>query len=230
MHPTTPPLLRKIFGLFAGLMAIFGLWILAAEMNGTRLTYFPMSAEDAAVFSSTRELSRVAALIGLVRGDLWTAAAIAEAAPFLFEVPSDQNNLDQQSNLESARRTVMHAARLSPHDSRLWVMLSAIENRLSRDKTSDVKTLKLSYYTGPNEFQLAPARLLVAAKIRADDDLQSLIQIEIERIVFERPELKPAIATAFKSAIPEAREIFSNVLKKTDPNLLAEIAGSGVRP
>ncbi len=48
--------------------------------------------------------------------------------------------------------------------------------------------------------------------------------LEIRRIVMQRPDLKSAIALAYKNAPPKGREVIEATLEEADPSFLATIA------
>lgn len=208
----------------AGLIGLAALWTLAAELFSPRIAYFPADSKEAVVFDAAQPSSARAAHIAGIRGDLWAAAAVTEAAPVLFTPPNDPPSGASQAKIESAETAALHAAKLSPHDSRVWLVLADLQSRRSPPSPKAAEALKLSYYTGPNEFSLAPVRLSVAARVTADEELQGQVQLEIQRIILKRPDLKGAIATAYKAANPQSRQIFEAALEEADPNFLATIA------
>ena len=218
-----------IFGLrtfiisLAGLIGLAALWTLSAELVGPQLAYFPVDSKQAVVFDTAAAASAKAAHIGRIRGDLWAAAAMTEAAPLLFAPATERPSGAIQNKIESAENAAVHAARLSPHDARIWLVLADLRSRQIPPAPSAAEALKLSYYTGPNEFALAPVRLSVAARVAADEELQEQIQSEIQRVTLKRPDLKGAIAAAYKIAIPRSREIFEAALLNADPDFLATI-------
>jgi hypothetical protein len=73
-----------------------------------------------------------------------------------------------------------------------------------------------------------PLRLLLAVRSSAisDEEVQSLVPLDIQRIIKQRPDLKPAIALAYKNALPKGREVIEAALKEADPSFLAAIAAS----
>jgi hypothetical protein len=215
--------LRTSLSILAGVLGVAAIWTLGADMLSPRLPYFPADAKEAAIFSDARGFAVGAANIGRIRGDLWTAAAVAEAAPLLF---AEHTGADNKDALQQARDTASRAAYLSPHDSRNWLLLADLDSRLEQSSPKATEALKLSYYTAPNEFALAPLRLAVAARVSQDEELQGLVQSEIQRILLKRPNLKPAIASAYRSAIPASRAIFEATLKDADPAFLATLAST----
>ena len=215
---------RMVVGILAALLGILALWILIGELTSPRLSYFPSNANEANAMYAVRGSALTAAEVGMVRGDLWTVAAIATAAPLLFGATGNSPEQASQA-VESMRAIANRAARLSPHDSRIWLVLAGLDFRVDGNDPRGTETLKLSYYTGPNEISLMPLRLLLAVRSKAilDDEVQSLVPLDIQRIIMQRPDLKPAIALAYKNALPKGREIIEAALKKSDPSFLAAI-------
>jgi hypothetical protein len=222
---------RIIATMIAVLLGLLAIWILAAEIIRPRLSYFPASRQEADVWSGARGSAGMAASLGVVRGDLWTVAAVSQAAPFLFGLAEGQAADRSRGEIESARATAERAARWSPHDSRVWLVLSGLGIRLQADAAKTAEMLKLSYYTGSNDPWLAPLRLSLAVQSDAIDDteLQSLAELEIQRIVDRRAELKPAIAEAYRNARPQGRSFIEATLRRSDPAFLATITGAQQR-
>jgi hypothetical protein len=217
---------RAVVGLLAIVLGVFGLWIFAAELTRPRLSYFPSNPEEASAIYALRGSAIKAAQVGMVRGDLWVDAAIATAAPLLFGAGSSRDKASQP-DLESMRMIADRAARLSPHDSRVWLVLAGLEFGEGHDRRG-AEALKLSYYTGPDELLLMPARLRLAvgSDASSNEEVQILVPQDIRRIV-RRLDLKPSIALAYQQALPKGRAIIEAALKEADPNLLATIAGPG---
>lgn len=216
----------KIFvGVLAVLLGVLALWILIAELTSPRLSYFPSGPGEANAMSAARDSAATAAQLGVVRGDLWIGAAVAAATPLLFGTTASAPEQASQVDVESMRALAERAARLSPHDSRIWLVLAGLDFRVDRNDPKGTETLKLSYYTGPDEISLMPLRLLIAVSSPAifDEEVQSLVPLDIQRIVMQRPELKPAIALAYRNALPKGREIIEAALKETDPSFLATL-------
>ena len=210
----------------ATLIGIFAVWIIAGELVSPRLIYFPSNPNEAKALYAVRDTAATAAVVGIVRGDLWTVAAITRAAPLLFEASGKPSEEAAPTEVENTRIIADHAARLSPHDSRIWLVLASLDSRLDGSNHKMLETLKLSYYTGPNELSLMPLRILLAVQSNAisDEELQSLVSLEIQRIIMQRPDLKPAIALAYKNSLPKGRDIIEAALKQADPNFLATIS------
>lgn len=219
-----PAAVNIFVGVLAGLLGILALWILIAELASPRLSYFPSSPDEANAMYAVRGSATTAAEFGIVRGDLWTGAAVAAATPLLFAATGSSPEQASQVEVGNMRALAEHAARLSPHDPRIWLVLAGLDFR-GGDNSKGTETLKLSYYTGPEEVSLMPLRLLIAVSSSAilDDEVQSLVPLDVQRIIKQRPDLKSAIALAYKNAQPKGREIIEAALRETDPNFLAAI-------
>jgi hypothetical protein len=217
---------RTVLGVLAGLLGSLGLWILMGELTSPRIGYFPISPNEADAMYAVRDSAAIAAKVGMVRGDLWTVAAITKAAPLLFAATGSSRDQASQAEVENIRAIADRAARLSPHDSRIWLVLAGLDLRAGGSNTRGTEMLKLSYETGPNEISLMPLRLLLAVKSSAvsDEEVRSSVPLDIQRIIMQRPDLKPAIALAYQNALPKGREIIEATLKQTDPRFLATIA------
>ena len=217
---------RVVVGVLAALLGILALWILIGELTSPRLIYFPSSRDEASAMYVVRGSAATAAEIGMVRGDLWAVAAIATAAPLLFGATGSSAERASQAEVESMRAIADRAARLSPHDSRVWLVIAGLDFRADGNNPKGTEALKLSYYTGPNEISLMPLRLLLAVKFGAifDEEVQSLVPLDIQQIIMQRPDWKPGIVLAYNNAILKGRKIIEAALKEADPNFLATMA------
>ena len=99
---------RMIVGILAALLGVLALWILIAELKSPRLSYFPTSPDEANAMYAVRGSALSAAEFGMVRGDLWTAAAIATAAPLLFGATG--NSPEQASQAVESMRAIANRA------------------------------------------------------------------------------------------------------------------------
>ena len=217
---------RAIIFFLGPLTGILAVWILAGELFSPRLIYFPSNRNEAEILYANQRYAAAAATIGVVRGDLWASAAITKVAKLLFEPRGTSSREMLQTELEDIRVIADRAARLSPHDSRIWLVLADIDTRLGMDNSKIAEALKLSFYTGPNVLSLMPLRLWFAVQSDAtsDEELQRLVSLDIQRIILQRPDLKPAIALAYKNARSKGREIIEATLEQVDPAFLATIA------
>jgi len=225
MRPGPFFLFRLVTLIAAFTIGIFAVWITAAEILHPRLVSFPGDARDAQTFAAARNWTRAAALTGMVRGELWTAAAIAEAAPFVFETDSAKRAAFSQPDLSAAHVFAVQAAKLSPYDSRNWLLLAALGDMQGTSGTNVTEALKLSYYTGSGDLALAPLRLSIATRSAAisDEDLKTFVSLEIAQVATKLPAMKPMLASAYANANADGRKTIEAALAPIDPALLNTI-------
>ena len=82
----------------------------------------------------------------------------------------------------------------------------------------------MSYYTAPNMAH-PPAHQYCERNLDAttDPDLQILAAGEISTIITRKPDLKPAILTAYRDALPDGRRFIEAEVGVLDPGLLASL-------
>jgi hypothetical protein len=83
----------------------------------------------------------------------------------------------------------------------------------------------MSYYTGSNELYLTPLRLLIAIQSVAltDSELEGFVRRDVEMILTRFPELRPALATAYNVAEPDAKRFLESVVAEIEPAFLQEM-------
>ena len=107
-----------------------------------------------------------------------------------------------------ARASAEKAARLSPHDARVWLLLASLDCLQRREASSP---LKMSYYTGSNEIALMPLRLLVATCSDAinEPEIQPLGGKRPCRLILAKDRNpKPAILAAYQNASFEWKKLY----------------------
>jgi hypothetical protein len=165
-----------------------------------------------------------------VRGDLWTDAAIALSSGVASNI-AGVSTPQMMEPTDQARSIAERAARLSPHDSRIWLLLATLDSRLNRTPREIANQLKMSYYTGPNELALTPLRIRIATRSTAitDADLQILVAQEIRTIILHHQDQKPSILAAYRDASPEGKQFIEATVGDLDKSLLATIRATDNR-
>jgi hypothetical protein len=214
--------------LAACVLAAYASWILAAEVVRS-----PSPPFIGAIPATTQEQDRAAeaAQRGVIRGDLWAEDAILLAAGLQNDVAG--GGLTPASDtLEAARTAAERAARLAPHDSRMWLLVAAIDSRLDWLDRRIEGPLKMSYFTAPNDPALMTLRLIIATRsnVIQDPDLQLLVSAEIRAIIKSRPDLRPSIIVAHRDALAPGRRFIESTLEDFDAELLAQIRAKGAPP
>ena len=213
--------------IFASILALQGAWLVAAEFTRPMLPYFPQDKASAERASAARSAAIAAASIGWLRGDLWADAAVALSSGLTSEVTSDDAKVTAPG--DRARDVTLRAARLSPHDSRTWLLLAAMDSRFDWLDRAVAKLLKMSYLTGPNEFALTPLRIRIATRSTAitDVELQILVAQEIRSIILRHQDQKSSLMAAYRDASSEGKQFIEVTVGDVDKNLLATIRSSG---
>jgi hypothetical protein len=208
--------------ILAGVLGLGGLWMLTVEIIRPTVPFFPENAAAIDAAASRRGAAGVAASIGLIRGELWADYAITLAAS--RELTNDQRAAAPDA-FDNARTAAVRALKLAPHDSRVWLLLAAMDSRRDRIGRDAAGPLTMSYYTGPTELALIPSRILIATRSDAiaDPELQILVGGEIRTIITRKPDLKPLILAAYRNAIPDGKRFIEATVAEIDPALLTAI-------
>ena len=218
--------LRIIILIWAGVLAMQAVWLCSAEFIRPMMPYFPQdkASQESASAASSRAVT--AASIGGVRGDLWTDAAVA-----LTSEVAGENDPQMTPEKDRARAVAQRAARLSPHDSRTWLLLAALDSRFDWQNREVISRLKMSYFTGPNELSLTPLRIRIATRSTAitDAELQPLVAQEIRSVVLRHPDQKPSLLATYRTASIEGKQFIEETVGDIDKNLLATLRTSGTR-
>jgi hypothetical protein len=207
---------------FAAILALQALWLVSAEIIRPSLPYFP-SPQTADVVATKCTWADRAATIALVRGELWTETAVACSADVFAKIQDVSDGAkDDPVNIGIAHVAAIRGAKLSPHDSRAWLVLAALASRLNRPDLEIAGPLKMSYLTGPGEAALVPLRLRVATRsmVIEDDELQVLAAQDLRTLVIQRPQPVSEIISAYRVASPPGRRFMEAAFAKLDPNVL----------
>jgi hypothetical protein len=208
---------------FACLLGGLATWILVPEFLRPAPVEFPTDAQSAATIYAHRGDATKAARIGLVRGDLWIQAAFAYG-DFLWNQDKPSSGTSAVP-YERAQELTERAISYAPHDSRLWLLLAAIDSRFDWLNDRASAALRMSYYTGSNAIGLVPARLLLSMQTRAlqDSDFQDLVRHDIRIGTLHKSELMPAMIAAYDNAPLSGQQFIEKTLGEIDPSMLASI-------
>lgn len=138
-----------------------------------------------------------------------------------------------QRPLESFERSSIERAGLwSPHDARPWLLLAATNLAPGGSDVRVIEGLKLSYFTGPSQPAFTPLRLAVVTRSHAanDPDIEQFARQDLQTIFARFPDLRPAVAQAYKSASPDGKKFLGGALSELDPNFLRTLGGAASPP
>ena len=84
---------------------------------------------------------------------------------------------------------------------------------------SAATALTMSYYTAPCNQALTPLRLSVATRGTAvqDAELRQLVEQDLQTILANKPNLRPAVLAAYATASAEGKHLIESVVQETDP-------------
>ena len=159
------------------------------------------------------------------RGDLLANIAFAYSGPVtgLFNAQASQQ---QAARRERALSSARHSLSFAPHASDVWLLLAALQRNEASRKSATIEALKMSYLTSPGDATLFPARLLILSDpgVIGDPDLRNLARGDIRLILTRRPDLKPAIVRAYRSAGEETKRYLQETAKSFDAGFAASLA------
>jgi hypothetical protein len=204
---------RLVVVLYSLVLAIAAIWLLCAELQSPGISAFPTTQEAAVGAARHRSAALRAARFGGLRGNLWRDAAFTYADLQWANPASGQAPV-----LEQATAVATRAVSFAPVNPAVWLMLADVTLRADRRDPNPAESLKLSYYTGPNDDYLIPLRLATTARldVPVDSELTLLFQRELENILTNRPGLKPAIRSAYQQATPPFRQSIEDTAKRLD--------------
>ncbi len=227
LMPVSPQIRFRLAILgFAALLVLQAAWLLPVELIRPSMPYFPADQASVQAAKSKWAWATTAALLGIVRGELWSDDAMARSAGIVGNLLG----LDGAPSSEAyagGERAALRAVRLSPHDPRAWLLLAAAASGPGRISRDVVEPLKMSYYTGPDETALMPLRIRLATRsdVIEDGDLQLLVAQDLRAIALRNPELTSAIVAAYRDAVPAGKRLIESSLDKLDPALVASLRG-----
>lgn len=159
-----------------------------------------------------------AASLALVRGDLWAKSALASAA--LLESNPAPNSADDR-----VRERLVKALTYAPYQPDVWLRLARLADQFKWSGYDVPALLKMVYYTGSNEVDLVAARTKLALRLAptSDPELQDFVKRDVNLILRRWPDLRPALAEAYRSANPEGRALADGAIARTDPAFLKAV-------
>jgi hypothetical protein len=209
---------------FAAILGLLSAWLIAAEAMRPTLPFFPANGANAKAAAIRRSEAAAAAWIGWPRGALWTDYAVTVDAAFLAKLEDGIAN--NGSRVDDYALSVSEtAARFAPSDARAWLLLASVNSQSAPNNGQALAQLKMSYYTSPYSERLFPLRIQIVARSMApfDDELRSFIDYELGMVVRDKPDLRQAIALAFRMASPAGHQFLATSIGKSNPKFLAEL-------
>jgi hypothetical protein len=165
----------------------------------------------------------LARMIAPFREDLRADDAAVQAAQIL----ASKDPADLSAN-QAAQTAVRAALRIGPHDARMWLTLALLRNRGNLGEAMITEPLKMSYFTGPNQAELIPARLNLVSRINSinDPELQELAASDVRAILTRFANLRPLLVTAYVQGSPTGRKLLEDSVKTIDPTFAGPLRGA----
>ena len=161
---------------------------------------------------SNDRLANFAAAVAPLRGDLLADIAAARAAP-IFKPGKVVLSPETIATRERALVIAEKSLSLSPHASGMWLLMAM----LLKQGQAKSEALKMSYLTSPADVNLIPARVALVSAASSDDELKNLGRGDIRLILTRRPDLKPAISSAFGQGSAEGKAYLEETVRSLDP-------------
>ena len=212
---------RNILMVFAITLGIAGPWTLICELARAARIGFPVDQNYQAAADQRWRAAR-AARVGMVRGDLWAELFFSFANSILIRSGPDFGAVETLNEaLPAARRALVYA----PFQSEVWLLLAEMARDYELQTPSAATALAMSYYTAPYNQALTPLRLSVATRGTAvrDAELRQLVEQDLQTILANKPNLRPAVIAAYATASAEGKHLIESVVQQADPAFLMQL-------
>ena len=196
-----------------------------AEMTALERTALPA---DAATIRSpwTGEVPSLLATLSPFRSELESNHALVSALQAIEsgrQKSTTVRSAEHADALDRVRRTLS----ISPYNPELWLALALLQAQRDPHDPVVVEALKMTYFTAPNDARLMPVRLDIAGRFDAlaIPDVKDLVRNDIQLIMTRRPELKPAIVSAYRRASDLGKSFFRETLQSVDSSFVPALRG-----
>ena len=129
------------------------------------------------------------------------------------------------TTLDEAVPVAYRALAYAPYRSEVWLLLAEMAQKYQLQHPKTGTALAMSYYTAPYNLALAPLRLSVAARGDglSDPEVQDFVERELQTILAAKPELRPAVRSAYATASEPNKRFFERVVQQADPGFMASL-------
>jgi len=214
--------------LLTALALTIGIYAIAsaiAEMTALERTPFPT---DAAKIRSPRagEVPSLLAMLSPFRSELESNHALISALQAI-ESGRQKSATIRSAEHAAALGRVRQTLSISPYNPELWLALALLQAQRDPHDPVVVEALKMSYFTAPNDARLMPVRLDIAGRFDAlaIPDVKDLVRNDVQLIMTRRPELKPAIVSAYRRASDLGKSFLQDAVQSIDPSFVPTLRG-----
>jgi hypothetical protein len=203
-------LLVLIIFVFVGGLSISSL---AAEFLRPAPSPLPSRTSTAPTSNQISSAGRASA-IAPFRSDLKADYAMALAGQTLKSEYTGQPQSD-----EPAQNAVKYALKISPHNSRTWLVLALLQARSNLGDSLIAESLKMSYLTGPNRAELIPTRLdtVTLGNALNDADLNELARGDVRAILTQFPDQRQALVNDYVRGSSIGKTFLEQSARMFDP-------------
>lgn len=205
---------RLVTLLFAVLLGLQCVWLLSAEVSRSGIHRFPINAPTAAAARHFQPNARRAAVLGIIRGDLWAEAGFTYADLLWGDLTG---GAEIRLELTQALSALDHAVEDAPHQSGAWLLLAGLASRYSLTGIDALEALKMSYYTGSSEQDLMLPRLRIAVRSGTFSDVvfRDLVSRDVRLLVANQQ--KAALASVYSAASSAGKRFLEQTVDDIDP-------------
>jgi hypothetical protein len=198
------------------------IWRLLPELSRAGIERLPTDSASAMSAANQRSWAAFAAVIGMVRGDLWAQSSFTYSD--LLWGGADNGAALTQTRRQ-ADKTLENALDLAPHQSGAWLLLAGLTTRDPSPGFNAREALKMSYYTGPSEWDYMPLRLRLMARLGAFDDaeLQQFASRDLRSLITRKQ--IAAIVEVYREASPDGKRFIAQAVATIDRSVL-DVLGS----
>jgi hypothetical protein len=168
--------------------------------------------------------ARWATIVSPFRTDLEANYALAVALAALRPDRKALSAAEVEKNVD-AQEAVKRVLKAAPSNSDLWLALALLETQRKSGNGQAIESLKMSYFTAPNDAQLMPLRLYTAALSEAlsDADLKELARGDVRLMLLRQADLKGAVRAAYQAGSSVGRKFLEEAVQSVDPGFASSL-------
>ncbi|WP_407147342.1 hypothetical protein [Bradyrhizobium sp. ORS 86] len=199
----------------------------SAVMAMTALEPVPFPSDAAKISSPwVGDVPSVSAMLSPFGSEQESNHALISALQAIEANRKKQTTVQSDQYVEAIGR-VRRTLSISPHNPELWLALALLQAQRDPHDPVVFEALKMTYFTAPSDARLMPVRLDVAGRsdMLADPDISDLARSDVRLIMTRRPELKPAIVSAFRRASDRGKAFLQDAVQSIDPAFAQTLRG-----
>ncbi|WGS18301.1 hypothetical protein [Bradyrhizobium sp. ISRA463] len=201
--------------------------VVSAVTEMTALEHVPFPSDAAKISSPwAGDVPSLSAMLSPFGSELESNHALISAL-LALEASRKKQTTVQSAQYTNAIGRVRRTLSISPYNPELWLALALLQAQRDPHDPVVFEALKMTYFTAPNDTRLVPVRLDVAGRfdMLADPDIKDLARSDIRLIMTHRPELKPAIVSAFRRASDRGKAFLQEAVQSIDPAFAQTLRG-----